>query len=220
MSSNTFAHKFTRVDSLTRPDHRHLTDKDDCYFVGEYTADQGYKYSNTNNFILNFKKKINRRGFQDWRYKEKAIRQAAEIFRRGMDPKILDYWTFVPIPPSKAKGDPRHDDRLTRMLQMIRPESPPDIREIIVQIESTDSFHTSGKQRFPEEIEALYSIDKSLLEPKPSYIAVVDDILTTGAHFRAMRAVLSSRFPTTQVIGFFLARRVWAPNAEDLGDRL
>ena len=212
-SAGTFAHRFTRIDDLSRPDHWHLAEGDACYFIGEYTARQGYAYSDTNQLILNFKKTVDRRELPEWRYKQAAIRLAAEGFRKGLNPEALDRLTFVPIPPSKSKGHPLHDDRLTRMLHAVRREPPLDIRELIVQTESTEAAHGLEGRPRPEEIEALYHVDESLSAPPPRTIAVVDDILTTGAHFRAAHAILSARFPTATVVGLFIARRV--PNSAD-----
>ncbi len=214
--AGTFADRFTRIDDLSRPDHWHLAESDVCYFLGEYTARQGYAYSDTNQLIINLKKPMDRRDRPEWRYKQEAIRQAAEAFRKGLNPEALDRLTFVPIPPSKAKGHPLHDDRLTRMLHAIRPQPPLDIRELIVQTESTEAAHGLEDRPWPEEIEALYEVDESLTAPPPQAMAVVDDILTTGAHFRAAHAVLSTRFPTATVVGLFIARRV--PNTADPGE--
>ena len=36
----------------------------------------------------------------------------------------------------------------------------------------------------------------------------MEDILTTGAHFRAAATLLSAQFPEAGVIGLFIARRV------------
>ena len=113
----------------------------------------------------------------------------------------------MPVPPSKARGDPLYDDRLTRMLRAIRPEPPLDVRELIVQTESTDAVHDREIRPRPEEIEALYRIDETLTEPAPRLVAVVDDLLTTGAHFRAAKSILSARFPEVAVVGMFIARR-------------
>ena len=44
-SDVVFPDRFTEIDELTRPDHSWLTDDDRCYFLGEYTARQGYSYS-------------------------------------------------------------------------------------------------------------------------------------------------------------------------------
>ena len=99
------------------------------------------------------------------------------------------------------------------MLHAIRREPPLDIREIIIQTESTEAAHGLENRPRPEEIETLYQVDGSLSAPPPRIIAVADDILTTGAHFRAAHAILSARFPTAAVVGLFIARRV--PNTAD-----
>ena len=214
-SDGIFPRRLTKVDDLIRPDHWYLTEADACYFIGEYTARRGYAYSATNSLILNFKKTTDRRGRPEWRYKEQAIRKAAEAFRRALT-GALDRLTFVPIPPSKTKGDPLHDDRLMQMLGAIRPEPPLDVRELIVQTVSTDAVHGSLMRPTPERIGALYRIDEALAKPTPGILAVVDDILTTGAHFRAAESILSARFPAAAIVGLFIARR--APDTVDLED--
>ena len=220
-SDGIFPRRLTKVDALIRQDHWHLTDADACCFIGEYTASQKYPYSVTNQLIRNFKKTMDRRGRLEWRHKNQAIQEAAAAFRKALAPKDLDRLTFVPIPPSKAKGDPLYDDRLTRMLGAIRPKPPLDLRELVVQTESTDPVHVGNVVRpAPEEIQALYRIDETLTEPAPDTIAVVDDILTTGAHFRAAKSVLSTHFPETSIIGLFIARTVRVPAADDFPDDL
>ena len=221
-SDGIFPRRLTKVDDLIRPDHSHLTGADACYFIGEYTAYRGYAHSDTNRLIFNFKKTMDRRWLPEWRYKEQAIRTAAAAFRRALAPKDLDRLTFVPIPPSKARGDPLYDDRLTRMLGAIQPKPPLDIRELIVQTESTAAVHTGDRRLAPERIESLYRIiesfyriDETLTEPIRDII-IVDDILTTGAHLRAAKSVLSARFPGAAIIGLFIARRV--PNTAAIED--
>ena len=39
-------------------------------------------------------------------------------------------------------------------------------------------------------------------------IGFFDDVLTTGAHFKAVQALLQSQFPQTEIVGLFIARRV------------
>ena len=60
----------------------------------------------------------------------------------------------------------------------------------------------------PDELYQRYQIDQTLTEPVPRLIAVVDDVLTTGAHFKAMQRILNETFPGVPLIGLFLARRV------------
>ena len=215
-SGATFPTRLTKVDDLTRADHAHLTADDACYFIGEYTARRGYAYSPTNHLIFNFKKPVDRRARPEWRYKEQAIQTVARAFRHALRPEEFDRLTFVPIPPSKARDDPLHDDRLTRALRAIRPAPPLDIREFIIQTRSTEAAHGRDIRPRPEEIEALYRVDEALTEPMPRVVALIDDLLTTGAHFRAAKSVVSNRFPDVAIIGLFIARR--APDTTDLED--
>ena len=216
MSGTTFPDRLTKVDDLTRSDHAHLTVDDACYFIGEYTARRGYAYSPTNNLIFNFKKPVDRRHLPEWRYKEQAIQTVADTFRRALRPEALGRLTFVPIPPSKAKDDPLHDDRLIRMLGAIQRDPPLDVRELVVQTRSTAAAHGLEVRPRPADVEALYRIDETLTEPAPHIVALVDDLLTTGAHFRAATSVLRARFPGVMVLGLFIARRT--PETADLDD--
>ena len=216
MSGGTFPQRFTKIDNLTRPDHYYLTEGDACYFIGEYTAYQGFSYSTTNDLIQNFKKPMDRHGLAEWRHREQAIRQVAKAFRTALDPDALNRLTLVPIPPSKAKDDPLYNGRMTKMLMAIQPDPALDIRELIIQTESTESVHDLHQRPAPDEIANIYEIDEALTQPAPTSIAIVDDVLTTGAHFRAMHSVLSARFQGAHIVGLFIARR--NPRTSELED--
>lgn len=200
----------TKIDELTLPDHWHLDGADECYFIGEYTAGQGFAHSNTNQFIFNLKKSVERRGHSDWIWKERAIQQATAVLRGSLNPAFLQNATFVPIPPCRATDDPLYDDRMSRVLRLLGPEV--DVRELVIQLESTEGAHISPDRPGPRQLYENYSIDDSLTEPTPVQIAVVDDVLTTGAHFKAMKRILRENFSDVEVVGLFLARRV--PNTE------
>jgi hypothetical protein len=206
--SSTFPQRLTKVDNLTRPDHTYLTPDDDCYFLGEYTARKGYTFSATNDLIINFKKLMDRQGRPEWSYKEQAIQTAALALRAAWQDAALDVLSFVPIPPSKAKSDPLYDDRITRMFYKIRQQPPVDVRELILQTRSTNPVHSSDTRMCPEELEALYTVDEAFAQPPIKQIAIVDDVLITGAHFRAAKSIVTRRFPTIKVVGLFIARRV------------
>ena len=215
----TFPQRLLKVDDLIRCNHTYLSQGDECYFLGEYTAGSEYPFSTTNQLVWNLKKPMERCGLPEWHYKGEAILEAAAALRTALEPmgqQILSGMTFVPVPPSKAKADPLYDDRLVQVLKGIRSAPQLDVREIIVQRCSTDPAHSSSVRPRPEQIKAMYEIDEGLTGPEPSFIVVVDDVLTTGAHFRAAQTVLSSRFPAAKVVGLFIARRV--PDSSDFGD--
>ena len=74
-------------------------------------------------------------------------------------------------------------------------------------VRATESAARSGDRLSPDEIEDLYSIDETLTEQTVGKIAIVDDVLTTGGHFRAAKNVLSAKFPNVPIVGLFIARR-------------
>jgi hypothetical protein len=210
------AKRVLKVDALALPDHYYLDEHDTCYYAGEYTAGEGHAYSETNQLILNFKKSPDRRGTSQWHYKEQAIQQAARIFRAAI--KASAEVTFVPIPPSKIKGDPLYDDRMLRLLQATCENRYTDIRELLIQHQSTEPAHRSTQRLSPDELAALYSIDENLTAPAPATIFIVDDVLTTGSHFKAAKNLLASRFPDARIIGLFIARRVPKSVASEFED--
>ena len=211
----SFPKYLTEIDELTRSDHTFLEESDSCYYLGEYTARKGFAFSATNHLIYNLKKPVNRRGrAAEWQYKEHAIIEAGSALKKALDARCIRTATFVPIPPSKSKSDPLYDDRMTRVIQAIRPNAEIDIRELIVQERTVKAYHSNESSRNPDRIRSLYSIDEELCEPEPSQIIICDDVLTTGAHFKAAQSMLSERFPGVRIDGLFIARRI--PEAEDV----
>ncbi|MDE0208196.1 MAG: AAA family ATPase, partial [Candidatus Tectomicrobia bacterium] len=129
----------------------------------------------------------------------------------AMEASVLERAVFVPIPPSKAKDDDGYDDRLERMLRAVRPQRPRDGRALIAQTRSVEPTHLRSARLRASDIEELYRIDEEVAAPSGGLVVVVDDLLTSGAHFRAAQRTLSRRFPDIDVVGLFLARRVAEP---------
>jgi hypothetical protein len=196
----------TKIDELILSDHWYLQPQDDCYFIGEYTAGRGFSYSATNQLIYNLKKSMDKRGTPEWYWKTTAIRQAARMLRESLSTKFLETATFVPVPPSRVSSDPLYDDRMTQVLTSLGANV--DVRELVAQSEGMHDAHTAAIRPGPNELYQNYEVEGSLVEPSPSCIAVVDDVLTTGAHFKAMQRALGESFSGTPIVGLFLARRV------------
>ncbi len=121
----------------------------------------------------------------------------------------------MPIPPSKMRGDPDYDDRITQICCAIPASFELDIRELVVQTESTGADHESGTRRTTNELLAIYRIDEFVATPLPERIVIVGDVLTNGTHFRAMNTILANRFPNVPIVGFFVARRIFLSETED-----
>ncbi|WP_334460213.1 hypothetical protein [Acinetobacter soli] len=187
-------------------DHYHLNPSDKCYYFGEYTARASYGHSETNQLILNFKKPVDRRGLPEWYYKEKAIQEISFLLNQALAP--VNTILFVPVPPSKAKHDPMYDDRMTRVLDKLNNGWMGNgYRELITQTTSTCAVHAANNRRNIEELINNYRVEKQLIFPIPSMIIVIDDVLTTGCHYKAMEHHLRQTYPSTEIVGLFLARR-------------
>lgn len=102
------------------------------------------------------------------------------------------------------------------MLHSIRGEPRLDVRELVIQRASTAAVHDQENRPPPDQIQANYGVDDALRNPAPQVIGLFDDVLTTGAHYRAASAALNQAFPHVRIIGFFIARRV--PEAVDIED--
>ena len=209
-AEDSFPQRLTAIDDRTRGGHWYLRRTDVCRYLGAYTAGKGAAHSATNRLILGFKMSVSRTR-RNPPQKDKAIAGAAAALRRALEASPLDRAVFVPVPPSKAKDDDGYDDRLVRMLRAVRPERPLDVRELIVQTRSVEPTHRRSTRLRASDIEAMYGIDEALEAPGTGLVVVVDDLITSGAHFRAAQRTLSRHFPDIDVAGLFLARRVPEP---------
>lgn len=191
------------IDDTNRHDHFYLTPEDECYFLYEYTAGVGWRGGDTNQLIHNLKKK---RGDGGYHYKAGAIDSCAKAFSHTINAQWLGNSILIPIPPSKIKSDPMHDDRILQICSRIRKPNQPNVRELIEQINSTDGFH-EGQRKKPEELRENYRFNTDCLVDLPGSVGVVDDLLTTGSHYRAVKDMILEKSPKCRVVGFFVARR-------------
>lgn len=203
------------IDASNRGDHFHLRDADECYYFHDYTPRQGARYSNGNQLIYNLKKSVLRRGEPDYRYKLQAIGVSANMLKAAFNRSswVFDQATFCPIPPSKLPVHPEYDNRMTQIINLACAGTRADIRELILQSEGYDASHrqVDGARIKPPQLEAMYTLDPN---PPKDVVILVDDVLTTGAHFVAAKNVILTKYPQVRVVGFFIARRV-VPNPFD-----
>lgn len=201
--------KLTKVDELSRPDHWYLEAQDEVYSFAEYTSNKGCSYSPGNQLVANFKCEPKFKGSLRWTYKERAIAEVSRGIATATNPVALKNTTFIPIPPSKTKTDPDYDSRCLDALLGVSGivGFPVDVRELVYQTETTVMSHGSEQRHKPDGLGALYQIDEAQALPAPTDIVVFDDVMTTGAHFKAMKAILGARFPGVAIRGLFVARR-------------
>jgi hypothetical protein len=208
-SETSSVSQLLQIDDLTRGDHWHLRPKDDCFFIREHISRGGYKASETNQLISNLKKEMDRKGLSDWPYKERAIYRASSELRTALGLTGWEGTVIVPMPPSKAPADPLYDDRMVQVASHVCAGTPGVVRELLYQTESRAAFHKKDDRRDVALLIQRFQLDERLCEPRPGFIMVLDDVLTTGAHFVAAKTVLQRRFGEIPVVGIFVARRVF-----------
>lgn len=210
-----------QIDRLYLQNHYYLSDSDECFYILSYTSHKPYTYSEDNSIITNLKKGMHKRELAEWKYKLQAIDQCASFLRSINIPSIFsDNITIVPIPPSKIKTDPNHDDRLIQVLNKAFNDTI-DIRELITQEHSTEADHTTANRRSPEEIKRNYIFNEDLAANAKENIIIFDDVLTTGAHYIAAKEIIKENMHNiTSIKGLFIARRVFAENSEPINFHL
>jgi len=207
---------FRKIDELTQGDHSFISADSDCYYFAEYPSGDNpeNKQNPIYSLIHNIKKPMNRQHLSEWRYKIRDLNTCSQTLRSlfTQTGNIADV-TLVPIPPSKSKTNPAYDPRMTQILHGIRPYfSDCDIRELLNSNLDMVSSHESPVRPTIDEIAGNYNIDDSLIPGCRQKIILVDDVLTTGAHFCAAKRKILERLPGAEISGYFIARRVPSSN--------
>lgn len=187
-----------------------LADDDVCYYYLVRTS-EGFRASKANSRIANFKKSPKYAGDPTvWRYKEREILNFADdVCGFLQNPRIAEaiaayeHPVIVPMPTSVPKDRPGHDDRLERLCRIVAGridglgfEDPLDARE------ATAASHAGGTR----SVEAIKgNMVFRGFSATPDLVVLVDDVITTGAHYVACRDVVKRFAPDAQVIGLFLA---------------
>ena len=170
-------------DLLLLGEHCYLDCSDECYFTDVYDCRQkrGIKPK-----VLRVKQGC-----------RTTIRQVAIELKPLLPAEWTESYSFVAIPSSSGTNRP-----IGMLLDRLRLT---DVRQLVEQRKPTPMSRTGW--RLPAvEREALLTVNELAVDPQPNAVVLVDDVLTTGSHFRAVRNVLRKRWPKLSIIGLFLAR--------------
>lgn len=193
---------------------------DRCLFLREFTSGAGWGGGETNSLISNLKKNMGREGKPEWQYKTGAVNQCALELGEAFNHKWLEIGTLVPVPPSKMVDDPMYDPRINAICKKIPVGFELDVRDLVLQTTSLEADHgkEDGHRTSIKDLIDVYEINEAVVDPPPQSIAIVDDILTVGRHFQAVKHILEERFPDVQIIGVFIARRIFPTVAMDFDE--
>ena len=200
--------KLTKLEDECLGDHQCLCADDNCYFFIEYTSGRDYTHGLENDLISNLKKSVCSSP-DILKHKNQAIQECSKGLCEAINHSWFRKATLVPIPPSKVKTDSEYDDRMFKILKGIDTDFKVDVRELVLQNKSFPASHISDVRISYKELLQAYSINEKLADPAPTAIGIVDDVLTAGTHYCAMKTILKNRFPSVCIVGFFIARRVF-----------
>jgi predicted amidophosphoribosyltransferase len=168
---------------LLQGEHCYLDPGDECYFADSYECRQR---SGIKPLIILLKR----------RDRATTLRVARQL-SVALPLEWKKSYTFVPMPPAAGTS--------SGLMHMVERLGVKDVRKLLSQQEDTLSSH-NGWRPSPKQRQQLLLLDKRLSVRKPEVVVVVDDVLTTGSHFRAAKMVIRQKWPGIRVIGLFVAR--------------
>jgi hypothetical protein len=172
--------------SLLIGEHCYLNTADECYFADSYET--RFRCGKRNQ-ILSLK-----------RGDDSVIVSIAKELSSALPQEWAGAYTFASMPPSAGVSS-----SIKLMLKLL---SVSDNRDLILQLRDTPSAH-NGWRPTPQQRMELLTLNQLALDPVPRAVVIVDDVLATGAHFRAAKGIVRRRWPQMRVIGVFLARACW-----------
>lgn len=188
-----------------------LSGSDSCYYYLVHTPG-GYTASKANSRIANFKKDPKFRGDRIvWGYKLREIEKFADdvsaFLIYGKIADIVELFgdaAIAPMPTSKPKSHPEYDDRLPALCRLVANrvgnitfEDPFDMA-----YEVTPSH--AGGSRNVEQLKRAIVFNG--ISSDTNILILVDDVITTGAHFVACKEIVERFYPNIMIIGLFLSR--------------
>ncbi len=205
---------FTEEDE-NKPSY--LNPQDTCYFL-----DYHYSYSvkpnhDMSNQIGNFKKGIARKGKNEWYYREKAVQLFAKHLTKFPAIKNMEPNTAILAMPSSKKPEHlEYDNRFEDLFNSMVEQQATTINIVtpITLKESVTAVHVEGK-REPQALLVNYSWQGEDLS-SINHLIVCDDVITSGAHFRAISNFLRQNGYNNKITGLFFARHAYVDHSDGL----
>ena len=181
----------------------HLNGNDEVYYHLEYSKG-GYEKSSANQWVINYKKDIEFRGETSWQYKQKAIKDFAELISNH-PPKCNDF-ALLAGATSKHRKSPLFDSRNEDTLRLVHDITGIPISFNLETVSDFEPLHHQPGFRKPSMIYGRYRFIPFKTVPEAVYI--VDDVITSGVHFVVWKNLIQKVHPGIEVRGLYLARTV------------
>ena len=178
-----------------------------------YTPRAGYTHSQTNQLILNLKI-LPTADEVRIRYKREAIQRFEKELNELLNGFSYKYpavsMALVPMPPSKTIGHPDYDDRIDQVALTVSKHLN-NVSYLPLLYRTQDALSSHQNPACRRSSEQVYR-DLSINEPMAmcyrngTFLIILDDVLTSGAHFSGARRRLLERFPGAGIGGIFWAK--------------
>lgn len=187
---------------------------EDCRFARDYIPGKGYAGGQTNDLVLNFKQDISKKNTNSWQYRNWAVGVFADELASAFKSTSQIFVTNVPT--SKPRGSSSYDFRFEDMFKVLKTKRPNlnIFFPLDVATAQTPSHH--GGTRTPATLQSNLVLT-SFPNVHPERIVLVDDVVTSGSHFRACVDFLRAKGFQGEIIGLFWARTIF-PSGSSAAD--
>lgn len=184
---------------------RQLKQNESCFYAREYKADGStYKGGDTNQLVFNFKKPPSRKSnTYEWQHRNFAVQKFATELKEVLPASS----TVLAIPASKLPSDSEYDNRFEDMFTALAEVVTNLCVVNPIAIRATSTASHLGGTRSSAVIKSNYRWLPPV--PQTERLFVVDDVIATGAHFRAAADFLRENGFQGAIVGLFWAISVW-----------
>lgn len=196
------ARSWKNIDLITVSSIPYLIPDDECIYANDYISKTGFHGGQVNDCIINFKKPPGAPGQQ---HRTRAINKIALDASELFDCESGRTYAVTAMPSSKSKSDPSYDNRFEDLFQLLKTFSP--CINIIWPVTAKNSVmpsHQNGP-RDPKVLKNNYNFN-GFAGSEPEFLIVFDDVLTSGAHFRAYKDFITQSGYQGKVFGVFWAK--------------
>lgn len=199
--------KWRKIENTDRP--MYLSESDYCVYAREHT-DGGYEASHSNQMLFNYKKPLVYKDMPQWKYKIHSINLFASELHYLKFPKDS---VLIPAPTSKPRSSKLFDSRIDDSIRSLIEYRDDLICQPILDVsQEMLSSHSEGGPRDPAIIEQYITVSNFTGIDIPDKVFIIDDIITTGGHFKAAKNAILKHFPQINVIGVFWAKHIFDDN--------
>ena len=192
-----------KINILSESYPTFISDSEKCLYTRDYISGGGFE-GEANQLILNFKKSLDKKGTAQWQHRDRAVRLFAQEIA-SIVPDVPMH--FMAIPGSKPWEHSENNQRFQDLFKELKRIRPKILFHWPINCRKAIKGSSQGGTRSPKEIMDNYKwAGFSCNINEISKIIIVDDVITSGAHFRACVDYLKEQGFKGEITGVFWAK--------------